>query len=64
MADHLVKRLIQDAGERGYDQVFLFTEADNLPAIRFYTRFGFAPGETPDESARLFRYFIRENQRA
>ncbi len=63
VADYLVKRLIQDAGERGYDQVFLFTEADNLPAIRFYTRFGFAPGETPDESARLFRCFIRENQR-
>jgi ribosomal protein S18 acetylase RimI-like enzyme len=62
VADQLVRRLIQDAGERGYDQVFLFTEADNLPAIRFYTRFGFAPSETPDESARLFRYFIRENQ--
>ena len=64
VADRLVERLIQDAGERGYDQIFLYTEADNLPAIRFYTRFGFVLRETPDESARMFQYFIQENQRA
>lgn len=64
VADRLVERLIQDARERGYDQIFLYTEADNLPAIGFYTRFGFVPAETPDESARLFRYFIPKAQPA
>lgn len=62
IADRLVEQLIQDAAGRGYDQIFLFTEFDNLPAIRFYTRFGFVPCETADKSARMFRYFIKENQ--
>lgn len=64
VADRLVQRLIQDAGERGFNQIFLFTEADNLPAIRFYTRFGFAPAEIADETARMFRYIIPKAQPA
>lgn len=64
VADRLVERLIQDAGKRGFDQVFLFTEADNLPAIHFYTRFGFVPVETPDETGKMFRYFVPKQQSA
>ncbi|GAB4491598.1 MAG: hypothetical protein Fur0016_23400 [Anaerolineales bacterium] len=64
VADRLVQQLIQDAEERGFDQIFLFTEADNLSAIRFYTRFGFVPAEIADETARMFRYFIPKTQPA
>jgi ribosomal protein S18 acetylase RimI-like enzyme len=62
VADKLVERLIQDARQRDYEQIFLFTEADNLAAIRFYTRFGFVLEETPDESGKMFRYFIQKSQ--
>lgn len=62
VADALVERLIEDARQRGYEQMFLFTEADNLAAIRFYTRFGFVLEETPDESGKMFRYFIQKSQ--
>ncbi len=62
VADKLVERLIQDARQRGYEQVFLFTEADNQSAIRFYTRFGFVLEDIPDESGKLFRYFLQKSQ--
>lgn len=64
VADRLVERLIQDAGQRGYSKMFLFTESDNLAAIRFYTRFGFVLEETPDESGKLFWYPIQKPQPA
>ncbi len=58
VADRLVERLIQDARERDYNQIFLFTEDDNAAAIRFYLRFGFVLSETPGQSGKLFRYSI------
>ncbi len=64
VADALVECLIEDARQRGYEQIFLFTEADNLAAIRFYARFGFVLEEIPDETGRLFRYFIQSPQAA
>lgn len=42
VADRLVETLFEDAKSRGFTQVFLFTERENLAAIKFYTRFGFA----------------------
>ncbi len=41
VANRLVDRLIMDAGQRGYQQVYLFTEHDNESAARFYSRYGF-----------------------
>lgn len=41
IADRLVDRLIADARQRGFAQIFLFTEHDNEPASRFYSRYGF-----------------------
>lgn len=41
IADKLTERLLEDARQRRFGEVFLFTEFDNLPAIKFYTRMGF-----------------------
>ncbi|PWH12785.1 MAG: hypothetical protein DDG60_11725 [Anaerolineae bacterium] len=68
IAEALVERLIQDAKERGFNQIFLLTEHDNLPAIRFYTRFGFLLekevqlhiGTPYATTGKLFRYYIHQ----
>lgn len=65
VADKLVERLVQDAHERGYDQIFLFTEDNNFAAIKFYLRFGFVLEDrtlSPGESGKLFRYYIKGSE--
>lgn len=42
VAAALVARLVEDAAARGYREIFLVTEHDNLAARRFYQRCGFA----------------------
>jgi ribosomal protein S18 acetylase RimI-like enzyme len=41
IADKLTLRLLEDAEERGFKEVFLITEAGNFAAIKFYTKIGF-----------------------
>lgn len=41
VADQLVDHLVEDARQRGFEQIFLFTEHDNHAAARFYNRYGF-----------------------
>lgn len=41
IADRLVDCLIEDARQRAFTQIFLFTEHDNHGASRFYERYGF-----------------------
>lgn len=47
IAELLVQALLQDAAARGFAEVYLITESDNLAAIKFYSRIGFSRvGET------------------
>jgi len=41
IADQLVERLLEDARQRGFSEIFLFAELENLPANKFYIRLGF-----------------------
>ncbi len=41
LAAELTNRLLQDAAQRGFSKIYLFTEQNNQPANRFYQRFGF-----------------------
>jgi len=40
-AEHLVHYLIQDAAQRGFKKLFLYTEDDNAAANAFYRKVGF-----------------------
>lgn len=42
-AIQLVRRLMLDAHERGYDRIHLFVGDDNVAASAFYLKMGFAP---------------------
>jgi ribosomal protein S18 acetylase RimI-like enzyme len=44
LADALTWRLLEDAKQRGYSQIFLLTDSNNHAAMRFYMRFGFELG--------------------
>jgi ribosomal protein S18 acetylase RimI-like enzyme len=64
IADQLTQRLLDDAKQRGYGQVFLVTEMDNFAAAKFYTKFGFKfEKEVNLEGApeKLFRYYFPAN---
>src|SRR5919197_617047 len=41
IADQLMQRLLNDAKRRGFKQVFLVVEIDNVTADKFYTKLGF-----------------------
>jgi len=41
IANQLTQRVLDDAKQRGYREIILFTEVDNLRAAKFYTKFGF-----------------------
>jgi ribosomal protein S18 acetylase RimI-like enzyme len=59
LAKQLATTLLKDAVSRGFGYVHLFTETDNVPARRFYTKLGFI--ETGAELRRgrlLIRYEI------
>ena len=66
IADELVKRLLEDAHARGFNHVYLLTEEDNFPAIKFYTRFGFTfekrvhlhAGTSYETYGKLFKYYL------
>ena len=51
VAPALLSMLKQDARQRGYPQIYLLTEIDNLRAIRFYEKNGFtAIGQLAQEN--------------
>lgn len=52
-ASFIMKTLIEIAGERGCHEVWLGTEADNLPANALYRSLG------PDEEAKVMAYTYR-----
>ncbi len=64
VADMLVRRLLLDALDRGFDHISLFTEHDNLAAQSFYKRVGFFQVQTIHTrytDVQLFRYNLSDN---
>ena len=43
IATLVLKHAIEQARAKGFDELFLLTEPDNLPAMRLYQQLGFAP---------------------
>lgn len=41
----LVNTLLEDARDRGYKEIFLIAEENNLGAVHFYKKFGFSMGD-------------------
>jgi GNAT superfamily N-acetyltransferase len=61
IAEQLTQRVLEDAKERGYREVFLFTEGDNVRAAKFYTKFGFnfeRDLHMGGNTYKLFRYHL------
>jgi len=61
IAEQLTQRVLDDAKERGYREVFLFTEGDNVIAAKFYTKFGFhfeRDLHMGGNTFKLFRYHL------
>lgn len=61
VADQLVMRLLEDARQREFGEVFLYTEFDNIPAAKFYTRMGFRLEQDLNidgEAYKLFAYTL------
>lgn len=53
----LLNALLEDARQRGFDRIFLFTEEDNLAAQAFYGSTGFyLVGRTTKSGVRYLRY--------
>ncbi len=57
LANRLVQTLLQDAKQRGFSKICLFTEPDNLPANRFYQKFGFALAGETTRNGQIFRRY-------
>ncbi len=63
VAPLLLKVLMRDARERGFSTIHLYTEENNIPALRFYQKSGFQTiGKTDQLSNNLIilRIDIRE----
>jgi ribosomal protein S18 acetylase RimI-like enzyme len=45
LAGELVATLLQDARQRGFTEMHLYAEPDNVAAVKFYTKAGFRAGE-------------------
>lgn len=64
LGDKLMLQLLLDARQRGFNEVFLVTYADNFAAIKFYTKFGFVPAgkfNKARKTVKLFRYPLEDS---
>jgi len=57
LASELVQTLLRDAARRGYSKIFLYTEAENIPANKFYTKFGFNFVNQESHSKQIYRRY-------
>jgi ribosomal protein S18 acetylase RimI-like enzyme len=57
IADKLTERLLEDARQRGFSEVFLFTEFNNIPAIKFYIRIGFTLERDVEIDGNVYKQF-------
>jgi len=57
IAGKLTLHLLEDAKQRGFEQVFLLTEVDNFVAAKFYTKFGFTFERQVDRAGNAMKLF-------
>ena len=57
LAADLTNRLLQDAAQRGFSKIYLFTEQDNQSANRFYQRFGFKQVSEISRSGQIYIHY-------